>query len=61
MLELWLQLKATLTLQVHIDILDRNVWPLVVCYVEDKNYFFMDDNAPVHKAHTVKKCKIKTK
>ena len=28
-LELWLQLKATLTLQVHIDILDRNLWPFV--------------------------------
>ena len=60
-LELWLQLKATLTLQVLIDILDRNLWPVVVWYVEDKHYFFMDENAPVHRAHTVKKYKIKTK
>ena len=60
-LELWLRLKATLTLQVHIDILDRNLWPVVVWYVEDKHYFFVDDNALVHRAHTVKKYKIKTK
>lgn len=60
-LELWLQLKATLTLQVHIDILDRKLWPVVVWYVDGNNYFFMDDNAPVHRAHTVKKYKIKTK
>ena len=35
------------------DILDKNLWPLVVWYLEGKEYLFMDDNAPVHRAHTV--------
>ena len=37
----------------YIDILDINLWPVVVWYFEGKEYFFMDDNAPVHRAHTV--------
>ena len=30
-----------------IDILDKNLWPVVVWYFEGKEYSFMDDNAPV--------------
>ena len=37
----------------YIDILDINLWPVVVWYFEGKEYWFMDDNAPVHRAHTV--------
>ena len=37
----------------YIDILDINLWPVVVWYFEGKEYLFMDDNAPVHRAHTV--------
>ena len=37
----------------YIDILDRNLWTVVVWYFEGKEYLFMDDNAPVHRAHTV--------
>ena len=37
----------------YIDILDKNVWPVVVWYFEGKEYLFMDDNAPVHRAHIV--------
>ena len=37
----------------YIDILDKNLWPVVVWYFEGKEYLFMDDNAPVHRAHTV--------
>ena len=36
----------------YIDILDKNLWPVVVWYFEGKEYLFMDDNAPVHRAHT---------
>ena len=37
----------------YIDILGINLWPVVVWYFEGKEYLFMDDNAPVHRAHTV--------
>ena len=37
----------------YIDILNKNVWPVVVWYFEGKEYLFMDDNEPVHRAHTV--------
>ena len=56
-LELWLQLKATSTLPKCIDILDKNVWPVVVWYFDGKEYLFTDDNAPVHRAHTVENYK----
>ena len=37
----------------YIDILDENLWPVVVWYFERKEYLFIDDNAPVRRAHTV--------
>ena len=37
----------------YIDILDKNLWSVVVWYFEGKEYLFMDDNAPVHRAHNV--------
>ena len=37
----------------YIGILDKNLWPVVVWYFEGKAYLFMEDNAPVHRAHTV--------
>ena len=37
--------------------LDKNLWPVVVWYFEGKEYLFMDDNAPVHRAHTVENYK----
>ena len=45
----------------YIDILDKNLWPFFVWYFEGKEYLSMDDNAPVHRAHTVTIIKIKTK
>ena len=41
----------------HIDVLDKKLWPVVVQYFEGKEYLVMDDNAPVHGAHTVKNYK----
>ena len=43
----------------YIDILDKNLWPVVVWYFEGKEYMFMDVNAPVHRAHTVENYKVK--
>ena len=40
-----------------IDILDKNLWPVVVWYFEEKEYLSMDYDAPVHRAHTVKNYK----
>ena len=41
----------------YIDILDKNLWPVVVWYFEGKEYLFVDDNAPVHRTHNVKNYK----
>ena len=43
----------------YIDILENNVWPVVVWYFEDKDYLFMDDDTPVHRAHSVNNYKDK--
>ena len=45
----------------YIDILDKKLWPVVVWYFEGIEYLFMDDNAPVHRAHTVDNYKDKSK
>ena len=39
----------------YIDYLDKNLWPVVVWYFKGKEYLFMDDNAPIHRGHTVEK------
>ena len=41
----------------YIDILDKNLWPVVVWYFEGKENLFMDDNAPVHRALSVENYK----
>ena len=41
----------------YIDTLDKNLWPVAVWYFEGKEYLFTDDNAPVHRAHTVENYK----
>ena len=41
----------------YIDMLDKDLWPVVAWYFEGKEYLFMDDNAPVHRAHTVENYK----
>ena len=41
----------------YIGILHKNLWPVVALYLEGKEYLFMDDNAPVHRAHTVENYK----
>ena len=41
----------------YIGILHKNLWPVVAWYLEGKEYLFMDDNAPFHRAHTVENYK----
>ena len=37
----------------YIEILDKNLWPVIVWYFDNDDYLFVDDNAPVHTAHIV--------
>ena len=37
----------------YIEILDKNLWPVIVWYFDNGDYLFVDDNAPVHTAHIV--------
>lgn len=34
------------------EILDNNLWPVLVRHFPDNSYFFQDDNAPVHRAQS---------
>ena len=54
-LELWLQLKATSTLPSTSD--TSMASSCLQWYFEGKKYLFMDNNAPVHRAHTVENYK----
>ena len=46
----------------YIDILENKPWPVIVWYFEDKEYLFMDGNAPVHRKLTLWKItKMQTK
>lgn len=37
----------------YIEILDNNLWPVIARHFTSNDYVFMDDNAPVHRAHIV--------
>ena len=53
-LELRLQLKAKSTLASTLTSYRQELMAcIVVWYFEGKEYLFMDDNVPVHRAHTV--------
>ena len=42
--------KGNINSAKYIDILDKNLWPVVVWYFIGKEYLFTDDNEPVHRA-----------
>jgi hypothetical protein len=37
----------------YIEILEDNLWPVIVRHYPEENYIFEDDNAPVHMARNV--------
>jgi hypothetical protein len=41
----------------YIDILEDNLWPLIVRHYPEENYIFEDDNAPIHRARSVQNYK----
>ena len=49
--------KGNINSAKHIDILENNLWPVIVWYFEDKDYLFMENNAPANRAHSVENYK----
>jgi hypothetical protein len=45
----------------YIDILEEQLWPVVVKQYPNNNYIFQDDNAPVHRTCIVQEYKQKNK
>ena len=41
----------------YIEILEDNLWPVIVRHYPEENYIFQDDNAPVHGARSVQNYK----
>jgi hypothetical protein len=41
----------------YIEILEDNLWPLIVRRYPEKSYIFQNDNAPVHRARSVQNYK----
>ena len=39
----------------YIEILEDNLWPVIACHFPKNDYIYQDDNAPVHRAHSVVK------
>ena len=35
------------------EILEENIWPVIVRHFQDDQYFFQDDNAPVHRSRVL--------
>ena len=56
-LKLWTLSKETLTLLNTLTFLEKIYGQWLVWYFEDTEYPFMDDNAPVHRAHVVQNYK----
>ena len=46
--------QGNINAQKYLQIIDNNIWPVIAQHFPDNNYIFMDDNAPVHRAKTVK-------
>lgn len=42
----------------YISILENHMWPVIAQHFSNKTYRFQDDNAPVHRAHITRDCKL---
>ena len=47
------RVNGNINAQKYIEILDDNLWPVLVRHFPAGNYLFQDDNAPVHRARIV--------
>ena len=43
------------------DILEKNFWPNAAKYFPSEDFIFLDDNAPVHRAQSTTKYKLRNK
>jgi len=43
------------------DILEKNFWPNAAKYFPSEDFIFLDDNAPVHRARSTTKYKLRNK
>lgn len=48
------RVEGTINAAKYINILEDNIWPVIVRHFPNNNYLFQDDNAPVHRARIVK-------
>ena len=46
--------EGNINAEKYINIIDTNLWPVIARHFPQDNYVFQDDNAPVHRAHTVR-------
>jgi hypothetical protein len=51
----WLNEQWRTLLQIYIDVLENNLWPVIAQYFTDNKYVSQDDNAPVHRARNTEK------
>ena len=43
--------------QGYLDLLERNLWPVIAKHFPDENYLFQDDGASIHTAHIIRNYK----
>lgn len=46
--------QGNINAQKYLEIIDNNIWPVIVRHFPYDEYVFMDNNAPVHRAKIVK-------
>jgi hypothetical protein len=46
--------NVNINVQKYIEIIDNHIWPVVAAHFPSNEYVFQDDNAPVHRARSVK-------
>ena len=51
------QVTGIINSEKYKDILEDNIWPVIVRHFPDNNYLFQDDNAPVHRSRLLQQYK----
>ena len=55
------RLEGRITANIYIDVLNNYLLPFINSLENKNNYIFQEDNAPIHKANTVKKWEVENK
>lgn len=51
-------LDGNINAQKYINIIDKQLWPVIARHFPRNNYIFQDDNAPIHRARIVQEFKV---